>query len=121
MMENKTRTTAEEALERELDELFVAYRLACPEPEASPNFMPELWRKIEAGRSVSYSFTRLTQAFVTAAAAICLVLTILQTTLKTQPSFYTQTYVEALAEASADNSPVYNEVNFYDVGGDSYQ
>jgi hypothetical protein len=120
-MEHKTRTNAEEGLERELDTLFAAYRLACPEPEPSPNFMPELWRKIEAGRSISYSFTRLTQAFVTAAAAICLVLVILQTTLKTQPAYSTQTYVEALADASADDSPVYNEVNFYDMGGDSYQ
>jgi hypothetical protein len=121
MMEDKTRTYAEQALERELDALFAAYRLACPAPEPSPNFMPELWQKIEAGRSVSYSFTRLTQAFVTAAAAICLVLVILQTTLKTQPSFYTQTYVEALADASADESPVYSEVSFYDMEGASYQ
>ena len=121
MMENNSRTNAEEGLERELDALFAAYRVACPEPEPSANFMPELWQKIEASRSVSYSFTRLTQAFVTAAAAICLVLVILQTTLKTQPSFNTQTYVEALADASADDSPVYNEVNFYDMGGDSYQ
>jgi hypothetical protein len=119
-MEDKTRTNAEEGLERELDTLFAAYRLACPEPEPSPNFMPELWRKIEAGRSISYSFNRLTRAFVTAAAAICLVLVILQTTIRTQPSFYTQTYVEALADASAYESPVYNEVNFYDMGGDSY-
>ncbi len=121
MMENNTRTNAEEELERELDALFAAYRLACPEPEPSPNFMPELWRKIEAGRSVSHSFTRLTRAFVMAAAVICLVLAILQTTPKTQPSFYTQTYVEALADASAATSPVYNEVSFFDVGGGSYR
>ena len=121
MMEDKARTNAGEGLERELDTLFSAYRLACPDPEPSPNFMPELWQKIEASRSISYSFKRLTQAFVTAAAAICLVLVILQTTLRTQPTFYTQTYVEALADASADDSPVYSEVNFYDVGGASYQ
>jgi len=121
-MEDKTRTNTEEGLERELDTLFAAYRLACPEPEPSPNFMPELWRKIEERRSVSYSFTRLTRAFVTAAAAICLVLTLLQSTLKTQPSLYPQTYVEALADASADDSPVYSEVSFYDIGGgDNYQ
>ena len=120
-MEDKMRTNTEEGLERELDALFAAYRLACPEPEPSANFTPELWRKIEEGRSVSYNFTRLTQAFVTMAAAICLVLTFLQFSIRTQPSFYTQTYVEALADASADESPVYSEVNFYDVGGDSYQ
>ena len=107
--------------EERLNSLFRAYRDACPTPEPGVNFMPELWQKIEASRSVSYSFKRLTQAFVTAAAAICLVLVILQTTLRTQPTFYTQTYVEALADASADDSPVYSEVNFYDVEGASYQ
>jgi hypothetical protein len=32
----------------ELDHLFARYRTAVPDPEASVNFMPELWRKIEA-------------------------------------------------------------------------
>ncbi len=32
----------------ELDHLFERYRAALPDPEASVNFMPELWRKIEA-------------------------------------------------------------------------
>jgi len=31
----------------ELDALFQAYRAACPDPDASANFMPELWRRIE--------------------------------------------------------------------------
>ena len=31
----------------ELDHLFERYRTALPDPEASVNFMPELWRKIE--------------------------------------------------------------------------
>ena len=33
---------------KELDHLFARYRTAVPDPEASVNFMPELWRKIEA-------------------------------------------------------------------------
>jgi hypothetical protein len=33
-----------------LDAVFEVYRQACPDFEASRNFMPELWRKIEARR-----------------------------------------------------------------------
>jgi len=107
-------------LERELEALFSAYREACAVPEPSPDFMPRLWERIEARRSVSYSFTRLTQAFVTAAAAICLLLTILQTTLKTQPVFSTQSYVESLAQASLDESADFSEINIYEFGGVNY-
>jgi hypothetical protein len=32
----------------ELDQLFASYRTSVPDPEAGVNFMPELWRKIEA-------------------------------------------------------------------------
>jgi hypothetical protein len=119
-MENESRTRNDEKLERELDALFTAYRDACPAPEPGPDFMPRLWERIEARRSVSYSFTRLTQAFVTAAAAICLLLTILQTTLKNQPIPLAQSYVETLAQASVDDNPAYTEINLYEFGGVSY-
>src|ERR1700728_1293365 len=32
----------------ELDHLFESYRAALPDPEASANFMPELWRRIRS-------------------------------------------------------------------------
>src|SRR5512147_378290 len=116
-MENDSRTN-DERLERELDDLLAAYREACPAPEPSANFMPQLWQKIEARRSVSHSFSRLTQAFVTAAAAICLLLTILQTNFTTTSPFYAQTYVEALEEYNAAASPTYTPVSVYDLGSD---
>ena len=37
--------------EQELDQLFAASRNAFPELEASPNFLPELWAKIEERRA----------------------------------------------------------------------
>src|SRR5512141_574756 len=113
-MENDSRTNFDERLEGELEELFAAYREACPAPEPSANFMPELWQKIEARRSVSYGFSRLTQAFLTAAAAICLLLAILQTTTTTTSPFYAQSYVEALEEFNAAASPAYTPVSLYD-------
>ena len=57
--------------ERQLDELFTAYRRACPAPEPSPRFLPDIWNKIEARRSMTLSLRRWTGAFVTAA-ALCL-------------------------------------------------
>ncbi len=45
-----------------------------PDPEASVNFMPELWRKIEARQFFLVRLKKLTQVFVAAAAAICLLL-----------------------------------------------
>lgn len=44
----------EEEGSQALDRLWKAYRRATPEPEVSPNFMPELWARIEAARPVSW-------------------------------------------------------------------
>lgn len=60
--------------EQELDDLFNRYRAALPDPEASVNFMPELWRKIEARQFFLMRMKKLSQIFVAAAAAICLFL-----------------------------------------------
>src|SRR5512138_3568692 len=87
-------------IERQLDTLLACYREACSAPEPSANFMPRLWEQIEARQSVSYTFGRLTRAFVSAAAAICILLGLLQAYLPSQPNFYTQTYVEALEQES---------------------
>ncbi|MBI3667330.1 MAG: hypothetical protein HY236_14075 [Acidobacteria bacterium] len=37
-----------------LELLWEAYRRVTPEPEPGPNFMPELWARIDASRSVSW-------------------------------------------------------------------
>ena len=59
---------------RDLDNLMQSYRMALPDPEASANFMPEMWRKIEGRQMFLLRFKKLTQVFVAAAAAICLLL-----------------------------------------------
>jgi hypothetical protein len=110
-----------DALDRRLDALFAAYREACPDPQAGPDFMPRLWQQIEARRSLSYTFGYWTRAFVTAAAAICLLLGLLQLYLPAGPTFYSQTYIEALEEESSADSPVYAEAQWVEDGGNSYQ
>lgn len=121
-MHNKPAAPGLEALDRDLDALFAAYRDACPAPEAGPDFMPRLWQAIEARRSMSYTFGRWTRAFVTAAAAICLVLGLLQRTRSTQPSFYSQTYIESLqAEVASAGSQTIVEALWADEGGSGPQ
>src|SRR5579863_8162334 len=85
---------------KELDHLFEQYRMAVPDPEASANFTPELWRKIEARQFFLLRLKKLTQVFVAAAAAICLLLGIaLQIPVAERPAV-SANYVDVLADAN---------------------
>ena len=85
----------------ELDQLFERYRISVPDPEASVNFMPELWRKIEARQFFLVRVKKLTQVFVAAAAAICLFLgIILQAPVSTDTQAVRGNYVDVLADAN---------------------
>jgi hypothetical protein len=81
-----------------LDALFMAYRSACEPREVSANFMPELWGKIERVQSNTFSFRRIARGFVTAAAALTLVMaTVAVLPYHSSSPAYSVTYVEALA------------------------
>jgi hypothetical protein len=82
-----------------LDALWVEYRDATPDPDASPNFMPQLWQKIEARRVETTSvFRRLAQICVTATIALALVIgAVLIPRNSNDEVFYTGTYVDVLA------------------------
>jgi hypothetical protein len=85
----------------DLDQLFATYRAALPDPEASAGFMPELWRRIEARQSFLSRMKKLTQVFVAAAAAICLLLGIvLQAPVGKQRPAVAGTYVDVLYNAN---------------------
>ena len=60
----------------ELAGLWEAYRGATPAPEASVNFMPELWTRIETARPTAWVqvLTRLAYRLAPVAAAVILVL-----------------------------------------------
>jgi hypothetical protein len=87
---------------RNLDHLFEQYRTAVPDPDASANFMPELWRKIEARQFFLLRLKKLTQAFVVAAAAICLLLGIVLQVPVTadKQQVVSGNYVDVLASAN---------------------
>ncbi|MBI3684403.1 MAG: hypothetical protein HY235_28855 [Acidobacteria bacterium] len=83
-------------LDRRLDKLFQSYREACPDIEGSPEFMPRLWRKIEARQRLPFTWRRITQVFVSAAAALCLVMSLLLLSPVPQGPGFAISYLEAL-------------------------
>lgn len=92
-----------------LDALWAEYREALPDPEPSPNFMPQLWQKIESRRVETTSvFRRLAQICVMATIALALVMSVVIVPRNnTDEVFYSGTYVDALA---AEHSNDYVDV-----------
>jgi hypothetical protein len=80
----------------ELDALFASYRNAIEVPDATPDFMPGLWKRIDQRRTATYSFRRLASGFVTAAAAFCLMMSLAMWSPPQQ--FPAGTYVDVLAD-----------------------
>lgn len=81
-----------------LDAMFYAYRQAHGDWTANPNFMPQLWSRIDRSRKNALRFRRIAQAFVTAAAALSLLMaTLVSSPRYRSPEVYQSTYVETLA------------------------
>ena len=88
----------------ELNALFAKYKAAVPDPDPSANFMPELWRNIEARQTLLLRIRKLTQVFVGAAAAICLLFAMIEVVPGASRTEVRGSYVDALAAAHpADN------------------
>ena len=83
-------------MEDKLDTLWAEYREACPDPEPSSNFMPGMWRRIEARRSTTTVFRRLAQACLLGTAAAALIFSVVIPRLQRQP-VYSSTYVDVLS------------------------
>jgi hypothetical protein len=88
----------------ELSALFAKYKSAVPDPEAGANFMPELWRRIEARQSLMMRVRKLTQVFVGAAAAVSLLFAMIEVApFASRPEAHAS-YVDALAAANPSDS-----------------
>jgi hypothetical protein len=95
----------------ELSALFAAYREACPDPEPSPNFTPEMWAKIEARQSFVHSLKRFAQGIVTAAAAASLVMgAYLYSPDPHSSPVYQNSYLELLANEQSTENPANAEI-----------
>jgi hypothetical protein len=91
--------------EERLDALLQTYRDACPTPEASVNFMPDLWQRIDARQGFLFSFRRLAGALVPAAVALSIALGVYSYAPRRASNTTPQTYIEALAEANPIETP----------------
>jgi hypothetical protein len=86
-----------------LAKLWVEYRQAVPDPEPSADFMPKLWRRIDARRQEPLSvFRRLAQVCVMTTLALALLMSVIIPELQQQPGLV-GTYVDALAEEQSRN------------------
>src|SRR5690348_17082238 len=88
----------ESSSEREtyLNDMFRAYRDACPDPDPSPNFMPAIWARIEAREGSRSWFGHVAKALVTAALAASVILGMMISGLNQPTSFFDATFVDAL-------------------------
>ena len=67
-----------EPMDERFDRLMADYRHAVPGPEASAQFMPHLWQKIDARRNESISvFRRWAEICVMATLALALIMSVL--------------------------------------------
>jgi len=89
--------------ESQLDEMFRAYREACPEPEAGVNFMPELWARIEAREVSTNWFGRVAKALVTVALAATVILGIMMSRANDSNASFNGSYLEAVTADHVSN------------------
>jgi hypothetical protein len=94
-----------------IDELFRAYRDACPAPEPGPDFMPAIWARIQARETSANWLGRFAKGLVTAAVATSVILGMTLSSLSSlnrSSSFYDATFVDALrAERIATLEPLH--------------
>ena len=81
--------------ENELNHLFRAYRASCDYGDADVNFMPHVWERIEARRSTTLLYRRVSRIFATGTAALAIVVATAVSFSTPAPS--DETWVETLA------------------------
>jgi negative regulator of sigma E activity len=95
--------------ERELDRLFARYRQEVDyRGEASPDFMPRLWERIEARRSGRLAIERFARLFATAAVALAVLCGVF-VSFAPQRSTSDETWVETIA-----NHQLAQHVSYYE-------
>ena len=82
--------------ELRLDEMFRVCRESDNDPEASANFMPQMWARIEMRRASTNWFENIAKALVTAAIAASVIAGLLISSGNQSAAFYNTTFVDAL-------------------------
>ena len=86
-------------MDDKLDSLWAEYRQACPDPEPSANFTPQVWQRIEARRRATSSLRRWAEAWVMAALTLTLLIAAFLIPRYQRQPVYQSTYADVLAEA----------------------
>ena len=86
-----------------LNDLFRAYRNACPDPEPSVSFMPDMWAKIEAREASSTIFSRFAKTLVTAALGASVLMGLLSASYNEPAPASEGSYIQALAADHASS------------------
>jgi hypothetical protein len=87
-----------EGREGRLDALWVEYRQACPDPDPAPDFMPNLWQKIDQRRTGNARvFRRLAQICVMATVALTLLMGAVLIPRIQAEAFFAGSYADELA------------------------
>ena len=86
-----------------LNSLLAEYRDACPDPEPGPNFMPQLWRRIEARRSATASLLlrRWAEVWIAATVTFAIVISVFLIPRLQDPPAYQASYVDVLLAADS--------------------
>lgn len=92
-----------------LDALFQRYHAACPDVEPGANFMPEVWRRIEARHSFRFVFERLGRSVMAVSAALCLLLLVLNLLSGSSGHLIAPTYMDALMADHTAEKTYYTE------------
>ena len=92
-------------MEDKLDSLWAEYREACPDPEPSANFMPQLWQRIEAkrGAAASLLLRRWAEVWLVATLALAIVMGAFLIPRLQSPPAYQASYLDVLAAADSAN------------------
>lgn len=88
--------------ELQYQQFWANYGSVCPEVTPGPNFMPQLWEKIDRRRSLKWRVRVFTQGFVTAAACLCLLLAFLSSNF----SLPSGSYLDMLSAYHAGDNPL---------------
>lgn len=86
--------------------MMAAWRNTMSSPEASSDFMPKLWEKIEVQQRATHFFPRLASGFVSVAAALCLFISAAMWTPSHIQANGGGTYVEVLADDPAEDTSI---------------
>jgi hypothetical protein len=90
-----------------LDPLWAEYRDACPDPEASAGFMPQMWQRIETRRNAISSswFRAWAQIWLATTVALTIVMGVIIIPRLQNPPAYQANYVDVLAAADSVADP----------------